>query len=362
MLGGSTSLERNAWDIRTGDLSGITVERIPWFLNSLYEPGTEIALESDWTLKVQRIALKLAQADVTLISGIPSWCAILFEEVCRLRGVARLREAWPNLRAFVHGGVSIDPYLPFLREHLAPDTWMQEVYPSSEAFLAIGRRAWRLDEGGPPELELLVNHGVYLEFLPQDETDSVNAVGADALEPGTIYRVLVTTPGGLLRYEIGDLVEGRGPGLVRFAGRVRARISVFGEHVEAMRLAQALSHACLATESVITEWHVAPVLPTATDPRGAHEWWLEFNRAPRDSAAFAEAIDGFLRENVIDYDAHRKGDAQLTAPRLRIVSTGTFHRTMDSLGKLGGQHKVPSTWGNRMWADHLQRHDTGAHG
>lgn len=359
MLGGSTSLKRNEAGIPTGDLSGITVDRIPWYLEGTYEPGREIALDGDWNRKVDRIAERLAHADVTLVSGIPSWCAVLFEAVCRKRGVERLRDAWPNLRAFLHGGVSIDPYLPLLRRHLSPDTWMQEVYPSSEAFLGIGCRAWRLEEDRAPDLELLLDHGVVLEFLPESEPDATRAVGPEALRAGEVYRVLVTTPGGLLRYELGDLLEGRGPGRVRFAGRIRTRISVFGEHVESIRLAEALAAACRATESVVGEWHVAPVLPTPEDPRGAHEWWIEFAAPPADPSRFAEIIDRSLRSSVIDYDAHRDGDVQLRAPLVRQVSPGTFHRALAALGKLGGQHKIPTAWGDRTWADRLASHDTG---
>lgn len=359
MLGGSTSLQRNAAGIPAGDLSGITVDRIPWYLEGTYEPGREIALDGDWNRKVERIAERLAHADVTLVSGIPSWCAVLFEAVCRRRGVARLQDAWPNLRAFLHGGVSIDPYLPLLRRHLAPDTWMQEVYPSSEAFLGIGSRAWRLDEDRAPDLELLLDHGAVLEFLPESQSDPAKAIGPESLRSGEVYRVLVTTPGGLLRYELGDLLEGRGPGRVRFAGRIRTRISVFGEHVESTRLAEALAAASQATGAVVGEWHVAPVLPTSQDPRGAHEWWVEFASIPPDLELFARILDDTLRERVIDYDAHRDGDVQLRAPTVRPVSAGTFHRALAALGKLGGQHKIPSAWGDRTWADRLASLDTG---
>lgn len=359
MLGGSTSLQRNAAGIPTGDLSGITVDRIPWYLEGTYEPGREIALDGDWNRKVERIAERLAHADVTLVSGIPSWCAVLFEAVCRRRGVERLRDAWPNLRAFLHGGVSIDPYLPLLRRHLAPDTWMQEVYPSSEAFLGIGSRAWRLDEDRAPDLELLLDHGAVLEFLPEAQEDASRAIGPESLRPGEVYRVLVTTPGGLLRYELGDLLEGRGPGRVRFAGRIRTRISVFGEHVESTRLAEAIAAACRTSGAVVGEWHVAPVLPTAHDPRGAHEWWVEFVEAPPDLELFAKTIDDTLRAGVIDYDAHRDGDVQLRAPSVRPVSAGTFHRALAALGKLGGQHKIPTAWGDRTWADRLASLDSG---
>ena len=356
MLGGSTRLSRNGSGIPSGDLSGIAASRIPWFLQPLYEPGRKLALESDWNEKVRGIARRLSRSDVRLITGIPSWCQVLFEEVCRQRGVERLSEAWPGLRAFVHGGVAIDPYVPLLSGQLREDTWMMEVYPSSEAFLAVGSRPWRLGEGRAPDLELLADHGVYLEFLPEEEDGRADrAVGAHDLEPGGVYRVLVTTPGGLVRYELGDLIEGRGPGLVRFAGRIRTRISVFGEHVEAARLAEALSEACRATDSVVREWHVAPVLPTAGDPRGRHEWWVEFVRPPADAGRFESVLDEVLRRSVLDYEAHRTGDVQLLAPRLVVVPEGTFVRALSARGRLGGQNKVPSAWNDRTWADLIEQ-------
>lgn len=360
MLGGSTKLERNPAGIPAGDLSGITVSRIPWFLASFYEPGRKLALESDWSAKVRGIARRLVHADVRLVTGIPSWCQVLFQQVCEMGGAHRLREVWPGLRAFIHGGVSIDPYLPMLREHLAPDTWMMEVYPSSEAFIAVGSRPWRLDEGVAPDLELLTAHDVYLEFLREDLSDRPHlAVGAHDLEPGGLYRVLLTTPGGLVRHQIGDLVEGRGPGTIRFAGRVKGRISVFGEHVEGARLAEALAEACRATDSVVCEWHVAPVLPTARDPRGRHEWWVEFLRPPGDPTRFEAVLDEVLQRGVLDYQAHRAGDVQLLSPTLRALPKGTFHRALQAEGRLGGQHKVPTAWSDRRWADLLSRFSGG---
>lgn len=356
MLGGSTRLSRNARGIPSGDLSGIAVSRIPWFLQPLYEPGRNLALESDWNAKVKGIARRLAHSDVRLVTGIPSWCQVLFEEVCKRRGVDRLSQAWPGMQAFVHGGVSIDPYIPLLAEQLRPDTWMMEVYPASEVFLAVGSRPWRLGEGRAPDLELLTDHGAYLEFLPEEDVQRPErAVGAQDLEPGGLYRVLVTTPGGLLRYELGDLVEGRGEGLVRFAGRIRTRISVFGEHVEAARLAEALAEAARATESVVREWHVAPVLPAPGDPRGRHEWWVEFQRPPDDPRRFEAVLDDVLCRTVLDYEAHRTGNIQLLPPSLVALPEGTFLRALARRGKLGGQNKVPSAWNDRTWAQLLEQ-------
>ena len=356
MLGGSTALQTNAWGIPSGDLSGISVSRIPWFLRPLYEPGRALALESDWGAKVRGIATRLARADVRLVTGIPSWCQVLFDEVCRQRGVESVREAWSGLKAFVHGGVAMDPCIPMIRQHLPPETWMMEVYPASEAFLAVGARPWRLSEGRTPDLELLTAHDVYLEFLRDDLADRPDlAVGAADLEPGALYRVLVTTPGGLVRYQVGDLVEGRGPGLVRFAGRVKARISVFGEHVEGSRLAEALAEACNTTNSVVHDWHVAPVFPTERDPRGRHEWWVEFDHAPVDPAHFEAVLDEVLDRTVLDYQAHRANDVQLLAPRLRALPPGTFQKALRRKGQWGGQHKVPTAAGHREWADLLSQ-------
>jgi len=356
MLGGSTNLVRNPSGIPSGDLSGITVSRIPWFLSPLYEPGRKLALESDWTAKVRGIASRLSRADVRLVTGIPSWCQVLFQQVCDDRNCRSVKEAWPGLEAFVHGGVSIDPYLPMLREQLAPNTWMMEVYPASEAFIAVGSRPWQLSEPHAPDLDLLTSHGVYLEFLREDLADRPEcAVGAEELEGGAVYRVLLTTPGGLVRHQIGDLVEGRGPGQIRFAGRVKARISVFGEHVEGAQLAEALAEACRATDSVVREWHVAPVLPTGTDPRGRHEWWVEFDRAPQDGSRFEAVLDEILQRTVLDYQAHRAGDVQLLSPLLRPLPAGAFHEVLKERGKLGGQHKVPVAWTDRSWAELLSK-------
>jgi hypothetical protein len=351
MLGGSTALTPNAHGIPVGDLSGIIAARIPAWLRPLYEPGLDIALESDWERKLERIVERCGESDVRLVSGIPAWCLMLFERLCRRRNLSRARIAWPNLGGFIHGGHAITPFIPTLREHLSPDTWLMEVYPASEAFIAVGSRAWRLDEHQAPPLDLLADHGVYLEFAPQDGGD---AVGAEALEAGRIYRVLLTTPAGLVRYQVGDLVEGVGPGQVRVAGRIKTRISVFGEHVEGVHLDHALVAACHVARAEVAHYHVAPFLSTNGSGAGGHEWLIEFIRAPDAAAAaiFTDTIDHHLRTNVLDYDAHRVG-GQLVAPRLTVLPPGTFHRSLAAQGKLGGQHKMPQAWKDRTIANRL---------
>jgi hypothetical protein len=350
MLGGSTDLDPNPHGIPVGDLSGITAMRIPAWLRGFYEPGLDIALERDWERKLTRIAERCAHRDIRLVSGIPSWCLMLFQRICAERNLSRLRVAWPHLQGFIHGGHAIGPFIPGLREHLPSDCQLMEVYPASEAFIAVGSRPWRLDEGVPPPLDLLADHGVVLEFAPEDGGP---VVGPDGIADGGLYRVLVTTPGGLIRYQVGDLVQGVEPGRVRFAGRVRTRMSAFGEHVEGVHLDEALCAACRETGARVAHYHVAPRLPDATHAAGAHDWLVEFERKPADIDRFAAVLDDHLTASVIDYAAHRAGH-QLDAPQVSVLPTGTFHRYLAAVGKMGGQHKVPQAWNDRVIADALQ--------
>ena len=337
MLGGCTALDRSG-PVPVGDLSGICAATLPRWISGAYEPGAAISAMPDWTARIDAMAAKLRTADVRLASGIPAWLLMLLE---------RLERRWP-LQGLIHGGHAVEPFIPTLLRHLDGGVLMQEVFPASEAFIAIGSAPWRLGDGVPAPLELLTDHGVVLEFA----TDDDRIVGAHELSAGGIYRVLVTTPAGLLRYQVGDLVRAEGPGRVRFAGRVATRLSVFGEHVEGFALAAALQAASSATKAEVSHYHVAPILPPAGEARGAHEWWIEFAAPPNDAAAFTAIIDRTLRHDVLDYAAHRDG-GQLLAPRLRPVAHGTFHAFLAAKGHLGGQHKVPQAWPDRTIADQL---------
>ncbi len=345
MLGGCTALDRRG-PVPIGDLSGIAAAGIPAWINWAYEPGRVIADEPDWERRLGLVVQRLKTRDVRLVSGIPAWLLMLFDRLG-----ARAATVWPGLQAMIHGGHGVEPFISTLAAHLDGGTWMQEVYPASEAFIAVGRAAWRLGDGKPAPLELLTDHGVYLEFQQEDGL----IVGAHALAAGGTYRVLVTTPAGMLRYELGDVVRAEGPGVVRVAGRIRTRLSVFGEHVEGMALAEALTTATAVTGAAVAHYHVAPQLPTASEPRGAHEWWVEFAAPPDDAARFTATIDGELRRLVIDYAAHRDG-GQLLPPVLRPVPSGTFHAYLAAKGHLGGQHKVPQAWPDHSIADQLQTH------
>jgi hypothetical protein len=347
-LSGSTTLDRSR-SIPSGDLSGICAGRLPRWIAGRYEPGAAIATESDWRRRLDLIVGRCTSQDVRLLSGIPSWMLILLQAV-RERAGRAVAEAWPNFHALMYGGHAIEPFIAPLREHLLDDTRMMEVYTASECFIAIGERAWRLGDAEPAGLELLTDHGAFLEFAPDGGGE---AVGAEQIESGGLYRVLVTTPGGLARYQIGDLVLGRGPGRCSFAGRTHARISIFGEHVEGYHLAGAIAEAARATAANVAHYHVAPVLPTKTEPRGCHEWLVEFIKSPADADSFAAAIDRALCARVIDYAAHRAQDIQLLPPIVTSLPTGTFSAYLAANGRFEAQRKVPEAWPDRTVADDL---------
>lgn len=353
LMGGSTDIRPNAHGVPAGDLSGIIVSLVPRLLWSLYEPGRDIALMSDWEAKLAAMVARTADRDLRLASGIGSWLLALFAAVCARRGVARVREAWPRLKSVIHGGHAIEPLIGQFQHHLPSDTWMQEVYPASEAFIAVGQKPWRLGDGRTSPLELLCDHGIVIELLPDDDPRPEAAVGPEGAEAGRVYRVLLTTPGGLVRYQPGDLLRGEGPGLVRFAGRSKTRISVFGEHVEGDLIAAALAAACAASGARIRHSHVAPVFPAPGQQRGAHQWYLEPEPGTSIAVdAFATALDRHLRAHSADYDAHRA--VQLEAPVLTVVPEGTFERWLAAKGKLGGQHKVPQAWADRTIAEQVE--------
>lgn len=348
LLGGCTALDTSG-KVPVGDLSGICAAALPGWIAGAYEPGQAISAEPNWERRLDLMAARLATADVRLASGIPAWLLMLFERLASHSGKP-VSALWPRLRSVIHGGHAVEPFISTLRTHLDGGTLMQEVYPASEAFIAIGQQPWRLGDGEPAPLELLTSHGVVLEFA--DDAGVIH--GAHQLAAGGVYRVLVTTPAGLLRYQVGDLIRAVSPGVVRFAGRIKTRISVFGEHVEGDALAAALSHATTATGAAVAHYHVAPVLPSPSQPKGAHEWLVEFAVLPRDQAAFTSALDRHLCASVLDYAAHRDG-GQLMAPVLRSLPTGTFHAYLAAKGHLGGQHKVPQAWPDRTIADTLSR-------
>lgn len=370
-LGGSTTLTRveeskpfEAW---AGDLSGITAMHMPgWVNHYLYEPGADLAQIGNWPDKIKAIAERTHSRDLRLIAGIPSWVLILAAAV-RERSAngsalpADLRAVWPNLECLIHGGVPIAPFVDELRATLGAGVNFHEVYPASEGFIATQ------DADAALGLRLMTDVGLFFEFLPLNELDETRlaelgpkAVPLKGVKPGVDYALILTTPAGLMRYVIGDVVRFVSIDIPRliYAGRTKLQLSAFGEHVIEKELTDALAIVCQRNGWTPANFHVAPlfVAAAAGRNRGSHEWWIELKTQPKPSvtAIMAAELDAELIRLNDDYEAKRKG-LGLEPPVIRLVAPGTFEQWMRAHGKWGGQSKMPRCRSDREVADALAK-------
>jgi len=369
-LGGSTALvpieEAKPFVAFGGDLSGITALNLPgWAERHLYEPGAAIAQMSDWPKKIQAIVARTLHRDITLLAGIPSWLLILAEALrnAATRGKARpanLQGIWPNLECLVHGGVPLGPFQDELRRTVGPAVNFHEVYPASEGFIAAQ------DADAAAGLRLMADAGLFFEFLPLREFDdslphglASKAVPLADVREGEDYVLLLTTPAGLCRYVLGDVVRfvSTAPPRLIYVGRTKLQLSAFGEHVIEKELTDSLVAVCQRHGWTIVNFHVAPVFANSLtgQNRGRHEWWVELRpvtiETPTGPVLGAE-LDAELTARNDDYAGKRNGGG-LEPPLVRLVMPGFFEHWMRHHGKWGGQSKMPRCRSDREIADEL---------
>ncbi len=369
-LGGATRLapiaESLPFHAYAGDLSGITALNLPkWVEHHLYEPGTAIAQIADWPAKIAAIAARTASLDITLLGGIPSWVLILAAALRKhpAKSKARalnLQAIWPNFECFVHGGVPIGPFDDELRAALGPTVNFHEVYPASEAFIATQ------DADAAAGLRLMTDAGIYYEFLPMADFAAGNlanlghkAVPLAGVKVGVNYAILLSTPAGLARYVIGDVVRfvSTAPPRLVYVGRTQLQLSAFGEHVIEKELTDALTAVCRRHQWNIVNFHVAPLFVNSTtgQTRGRHEWWIELKPGTTATPAgpqLSAELDVELQRLNDDYEAKRLGGG-LDAPFVRLVMPGVFEHWLRYRGKWGGQNKTPRCRSDRLIADEL---------
>jgi hypothetical protein len=345
ILGGSTDLVARAPGILSGDLSGIAIKTIPWWVKSRSFPPLDLALIADWERKVDLLARAALERDIRSIAGTPSWLLILFDRMAALRGAKRLplRAFWPNLELVVHGGVHFGPYKSQFDALLAGShAETREGYAASEGFVAIQDR-------GPGEgLRLNLDIGLYFEFIPVEELGAANPTRhwiGDA-EPGVNYAIAVSSCAGAWAYLIGDTVRlvSRDPPRLFVTGRTAYSLSAFGEHLIGEEIEEAVSRAARAIGAEVADYAVGAVFPAGAGDLGGHLYVVEFSAAAPDEdarAAFAATIDNFLSEKNEDYAAHRAGGFGMKPPAILVMRSGGFTAWMKSRGRLGGQNKVP---------------------
>ncbi len=354
IVGGSSEINHLKEDSYSGDLSAIILKNLPWWAEIRRTPARETALMSDWSAKIEKMAIETMREDVYIIAGVPSWTMLLISRVLELSGKSNLKEVWPNLELFMHGGVSFKPYRNYF-EKIIPDINMNyvETYNASEGFFGIQ------DQLNSEELLLMLDYGIFYEFIPMtsfDGCNSVHTISLEDVELGCNYALVISTNGGLWRYILGDTIQftTRNPYRFIISGRTKSYLNVFGEEVIVDNAEKAIEYACSNTASQIKEFTACPIF-MSDKKQGAHEWLIEFVKDPVNLNEFIQKVDQKLREINSDYDAKRTDDLILKMPQLTSLQKGTFDRWLSLKDKLGGQNKIPRLMNNRELAEELTK-------
>ena len=347
-LSGSPELTEIA-GIPLGRLSGIVNHHIPGYLKRDQMPSYKTNCIEDWELKVNRVADETIKQDMSLISGIPSWVQMYFEVLQEKTKGKLIKDIFPNFSVFVYGGVNFEPYRSRFEHLIGKKIDSIETFPASEGFIAFQ------DQHPSEGLLLILDSGIFYEFIPTDEIDNENPsrLSLKEVKIGVNYALIMNTNAGLWAYNIGDTVRfvSTNPYRLLVTGRIKHFTSAFGEHVIAEEVEAALKEASLGENIEVIEFTVAPqVSPKEGLPY--HEWFIEFNTIPKDPQRFRQKIDQALQMKNIYYKDLIAGNV-LKPLVIRSLEKGSFVKYMKSQGKLGGQNKVPRLSNDRKIAEHL---------
>ena len=337
--------------VRVGDLSANLIENMNPIANVMRIPNKQVALMENWGEKLPRLVEESINQNVTNLSGVPSWFLTVIKEVLKRTGKSNIHEVWPNLEVFFHGGIAFEPYRQQYEEICDMEKMhFLDTYNASEGFFAV-QSSWDNES-----MLLLLDVGVFYEFLPVEESDSETpeVYPIWEIEAGRTYELIITAANGLWRYRLGDTVtvEQLNPVKITIAGRTHSFINAFGEELMVHNADHAITLAAQETGAEVLNYTAAPVY-AHDDESGYHQWVIEFARMPDDKNRFMQLLDQHLREVNSDYDAKRSGDIFLAPPALVIAPQGLFDRWLASTGKLGGQRKIPRLNNNRKIIDQI---------
>jgi hypothetical protein len=347
-LSGSPTLER-VGGVPTGRLSGIVNHHIPNYLRSNQMPSYETNCLEEWEEKLDKIVEETLHQRMTLISGIPPWVQMYFDRLTQKSG-KKIGELFPDFSVMVQGGVNFEPYKAKLFESIGRKVDCVELFPASEGFFAFQ------DSQDAEGLLLNTNSGIFFEFVPAAEIFSSNPtrLSLKDIKVGENYALIVNNNAGLWGYNIGDTVKfvSTAPYRIVVTGRTKHFISAFGEHVIGEEVEAALMATALAFNAQVTEFTVAPVI-AKEQGKSFHEWMIEFENPPADLVAFSKELDDQLRTKNVYYDDLVRGNI-LEPLHISIVKKNGFIDYMKSIGKLGGQNKVPRLSNDRLLAEGLK--------
>jgi len=346
-LQGSPVLEEKN-GIKLGRLSGISAHFIPKYLQKNRMPSWETNCIEDWETKVNAIVEETFDQDMTVISGIPSWVLMYFEKL-QQKGGKPVGEIFKNFNLFIYGGVNYEPYRAKFENLIGRKVDAIELFPASEGFFAYQ------DSQKEKGMLLLLNAGIFYEFIKSDDfyTEKPRRFNIGEVELDVNYVLIISTNAGLWGYNIGDTVQFTSlkPYRVIVSGRIKHYISAFGEHVIGKEVESALQEATTETTIRINEFTVAPQISPA-DGLPYHEWFIEFENEPENLDSFAEALDNAMRKQNMYYDDLIMGNVLRKVVISKVVKNG-FQDYMKSIGKLGGQNKIPRLSNDRKIVDLL---------
>lgn len=348
-LQGSPELKKKN-GIHFGRLSGIVAHFVPNYLQKNRLPSWETNSIDDWNEKIDVIVEETYDQDMTIISGIPSWVQTYFEKLHQKTGKT-IGELFPNLQLFIYGGVNYEPYRSKFENLIGKSVDSIELYPASEGFFAF--QDTRNEEG----MLLQLDSGMFYEFIRADEFFDKNPeiLTIGDVEVGINYVMVISTNAGLWRYNVGDTVmfTNTKPYRLKVSGRIKHFTSAFGEHVIAQEVEKSIITASEEFEVQINEFTVAPQI-NPIEGLPYHEWFIEFEKDPEDLDAFRKRVDELLQKQNAYYNDLIKGNMLRTLVITKVPKNG-FQEYMKSVGKLGGQNKVPRLSNDRKIADELEK-------
>ena len=346
-LGGSKDIYENN-NSYYGDLSAIMIDNLPFWAELSSTPSSKVSLISEWEKKVQAIINESINQNVTSFAGVPSWMLSLLQQVIQQTGKDNILEIWKNAEVYFHGGVSFDPYRN-LYKNLFPskDFKYFEIFNASEGFFAIQ------DQNNSSELLLMLDYGIFYEFIPTSQSDQ-DIISLADVKLNVNYAMVITTNSGLWRYKIGDTIKFTclNPFRIKVTGRTKHFINVFGEELVVENAEKALSMTCELTKCEITNYTVGPIF-MGSKTKGSHEWLIEFEKKPDDINKFMEILDLNLQRLNSDYEAKRYKSSTLEIPKIKVARKNLFYDWLASKNKLGGQNKIPRLSNSREYIDEL---------
>ena len=351
VVGGSHQVNHVNEDIQFGDLSAVLMQNTPFWGHWIRTPELSIALLDEWQNKLEKLARQTINENVTSLAGVPTWTIVLIKRILELSGKQYLKDVWPNLELYIHGGVSFVPYREQLNRLIGKPINYLEIFNASEGFIAAQDKP---DEEG---MLLFTDHGIFYEFMPVDEYGKENpkTIGLKDVALNKNYALVISTNGGLWRYLIGDTIQFTSllPYKIKVSGRLKHYINAFGEEIIIDNSDNAISIACEKTEAIVTDYTAAPIY-FSNESNGAHEWIIEFDKEPADLNKFTFELDNALKSINSDYEAKRHKSIALRMPIVTAVKKGTFNEWLRKKGKLGGQNKVPRLSNERTLVEEIK--------